>query len=122
MLQQELDRAQVVASIDVPATVVTLDSRVRLRNLDTGEDEMYTLVLPQNSDFARKRISVLAPIGTAVLGYQVGDVIEWEVPGGKRRLRVEEILFQPERAARASGGNALFVEENEKCQQPAPAC
>jgi len=65
-------------------------------DLDTGEEEIYTLVFPENADLKQGKISVFAPIGTAMLGYEVGDIFEWEVPAGKRSLRVEKILYQPE--------------------------
>jgi regulator of nucleoside diphosphate kinase len=70
------------------------DSVVRLRDLDTEELEDYDLVYPVDADMAHNRSSVLAPVGTAILGY----VMEWLVPAGPRRLRVEEELYQPERA------------------------
>jgi regulator of nucleoside diphosphate kinase len=95
-LQIEIDRAKVVASQDVPGDVVTMNSTVILVDLDTGEEETYTLVFPEDADLGQGKISVLAPIGTAMLGYEVGDVFEWEVPAGKRILRVEKILYQPE--------------------------
>ncbi|HKS74401.1 MAG TPA: GreA/GreB family elongation factor [Terriglobales bacterium] len=63
---------------------------------------IYTLVFPRDANFDEGKISVLAPIGTAILGYRAGDVIEWKVPGGLRKLRVEEILDQPEAADRAA--------------------
>ncbi|HJT75812.1 MAG TPA: nucleoside diphosphate kinase regulator [Gemmataceae bacterium] len=96
-LEGELKRARVVPPADVPPEVVTMNSVVRLRDLDTGELEEYELVYPADADVARYRISVLAPVGTAILGYRLGDVIEWSVPAGLRRLRVEEVLYQPER-------------------------
>lgn len=97
-LKRELDRAQIVEPHAVPPTVVTMNSTVELLDLDTRETETYTLVFPENADLAQGRVSVLAPIGTAILGYAVGDTFEWDVPAGKRRLRVERILFQPEAA------------------------
>ena len=100
-LEQELDRAHVVSSSQVPADLVTMNSKVRLKDMNTRKSTTYTLVFPRSADFASGRISVLAPIGTAILGYRVGDVIESLVPGGKRRLRVEEILYQPEAAGAA---------------------
>jgi regulator of nucleoside diphosphate kinase len=78
---------------------LTMNSTFRLRDLDTGADVVYTLVFPGEADSTNGKISMLAPIGTAVLGYRVGDVVEWEVPAGLReRLRVEEISYQPEAA------------------------
>jgi len=97
-LEAELVRARVVPAERMPADVVTMNSIVRLRDLDTEEVEEYELVYPTHADVAQNRISILAPIGTAILGYRLGDVIEWSVPAGLRRLRVEEVLYQPERA------------------------
>jgi regulator of nucleoside diphosphate kinase len=95
-LKQELERAEVVDSQNVPGDVVTMNSKIRLVDLDTHEEMVVTLVFPQDADIARRRISVLAPIGTAALGYRLGDIFEWEVPEGKSRLKVEEIIYQPE--------------------------
>jgi regulator of nucleoside diphosphate kinase len=97
-LQEELDRAEIVPPEEVPEGVVTMNSTVMLLDLETGEEETYTLVLPEKADLSRGRISVLAPIGTAMLGYEAGDIFEWEVPAGTRRLKVERILYQPEAA------------------------
>ena len=95
-LQIEIDRAEVVSPQDIPNDVVTMNSRVCLEDLDTKEEEIYTLVFPENADLRQGKISVLAPIGTAMLGYEVGDIFEWDVAAGKRRLQVKRILFQPE--------------------------
>jgi regulator of nucleoside diphosphate kinase len=97
-LERELERATAVDPGDVPRDVITMNSTVRLRDLDTGDVETYTLVYPAQADVNENRISVLAPIGTAIIGYRVGDVITWPVPSGFVRLRVEEILYQPEHA------------------------
>ena len=97
-LEGELKRARVVPHSDMPPEVITMNSIVRLRDLDTDEVEEYELVYPADADLAHNRISVLAPVGTAILGYRLGDVIEWPVPAGLRRLQVEEVLYQPERA------------------------
>jgi regulator of nucleoside diphosphate kinase len=96
-LEGELRRARVVRPSEVPRDVVTMHSTVRLRDLDAAESETYTLVYPSQADPENHCISVLAPVGTAILGYRVGDVVEWPVPAGTRRLRVEEVLYQPER-------------------------
>jgi regulator of nucleoside diphosphate kinase len=111
MLEEELDRAKVVSLSRVPEDTVTMNSKVRVKDLDTGNDATYTLVFPRDADIAQGRISVLAPIGTAILGYRVGDVIEWRVPGGRRRLRVEEVLYQPEAAEAASVLNRRTARE-----------
>ena len=95
-LQMEIDRANVVSPKDIPGDVITMNSTVSLVDLETGEEEVYTLVFPEDADLGQRKISVLAPIGTAMLGYEVGDVFEWDVPAGKRNLRVEKIIYQPE--------------------------
>ena len=95
-LRGELERAQIVAPQEIPGDVITMNSTVALTDLDTGEEETYTLVYPENADTTQGKVSILAPIGTAMLGYRLGDVFEWEVPAGKRRLKVEKILYQPE--------------------------
>jgi regulator of nucleoside diphosphate kinase len=97
-LERELSRAQVVAPTAVPADVVTMNSKVHLRDLDTKEELMMILVFPRDADITQAQISVLAPIGTAMLGYRVGDVFTWNVPDGVRRLQVENVLYQPEAA------------------------
>jgi regulator of nucleoside diphosphate kinase len=97
-LEEELNRARVVLSKDIPGDVITMNSKVRLKDLDSGEEVIYSLVFPGDANVAENKISVLAPVGTALIGYRVGDAIEWKVPGGLKRLEVEEILYQPERA------------------------
>ena len=85
-----------VVPSDVPPDVITMRSKVRLKDLGTGEEMVYSLVFPTEAKFDEGRISVLTPVGTAMLGYRRGDTIEWEVPPGVRRLKVEEVLYQPE--------------------------
>lgn len=97
-LKEELERAVVVPPEEIPPYVVTLNSRVRLRDLDTGDVGEYMLVLPGQADFRAGKVSVLAPVGTALLGQQEGDVVEWVVPAGRKRFRIEAVTFQPERA------------------------
>ena len=97
-LEAELDRAEIVDSKAIPADVVTMRSKVRLKDLVSGDSNTYSLVFPTEADFAEGKISVLAPIGTAILGFRTGDTIEWQVPSGLRKLKVEEVLYQPESA------------------------
>ncbi len=97
-LRLEIDRANVVAPQAIPDDVITMNSTVCIEDLDTAEEEIYTLVFPDDADLAQGKISILAPIGTAMLGYRVGDSFDWEVPAGVRRLRVKSILYQPESA------------------------
>lgn len=95
---EEVQRAIVVPASEIPPDVITMNTRARLLDLDRQTTLEYTVVYPQEADFAAGRISVVAPIGAAMLGYRVGDEIEWAVPSGLRRLRVEAILYQPEAA------------------------
>ena len=97
MLEQELDRAEVVEPEAIPRDVVTMNSEVRLQDLDSGMIQRYKLVFPNQFRWDNS-VSVLAPIGTAMLGYRVGDVIEWRVPKGIRRLKILEVRYQPEEA------------------------
>ncbi|WP_066637322.1 nucleoside diphosphate kinase regulator [Desulfolucanica intricata] len=97
-LEQELARAHVVPSKEIPNNVITMNSKVLLKDLDSGEEMTYMLVYPADADLMEDKVSVLAPVGTAILGYRVGDVLDWKVPDGVVRLKVEKILFQPEAA------------------------
>lgn len=97
-LQKELRRGKIVGAQDIPKDLITMNSRVRIKDLDTGDEAVYTLVFPQDADIKTGKISVLAPIGTALLGYRAGDTIEWALPAGVKRLKVEEVLYQPEAA------------------------
>ena len=90
-LEGELARAKVVAPARLPADVISMNSTVWFRDVDTDEIERFVLVYPHDADIRRDRISVLAPVGTALLGYQVGDVIRWRVPQGNRRLEIVKV-------------------------------
>lgn len=95
-LEEEFSRASKVEPKDIPGDVIDMNPRVRLRDRDTGEETILSLVFPQDADIDQGRISVLAPVGTGMLGYRVGDVVEWEVPAEVRKLGVSEILYPPE--------------------------
>ncbi len=97
-LADELIKSEVVPSEEVPPNVVTMNSKVLLRDMETSEEMIYVLVFPKDANVDAGAISILAPIGTAILGYAKGDVIDWPVPSGIRRIRIEEILYQPEAA------------------------
>lgn len=96
-LEDELQHAHIVTSNEIPHDVITMNSTVRLKDLDSGEEKTFTLVFPEKTKTTSNAISILAPIGTALIGYREGDIIEWDVPGGTKRLEVLEILYQPER-------------------------
>ncbi|MGH8093160.1 MAG: nucleoside diphosphate kinase regulator [Chthoniobacterales bacterium] len=95
-LANELKRAAIVNPNQIPSDVITMNSRVLLHDLDTGERLVFTLVLPAAADSNGKKLSVLAPLGTAMLGHRVGDEFKWRVPSGFRRLKVTRVDFQPE--------------------------
>ncbi len=97
-LQEEMDRCEIVDSRQISPHVVTLNSRVRLRDLANDKEMTVSLVLPPQADLAEGRLSVASPVGTAILGYSVGNIIEWRVHAGIRKIRIEEILYQPEAA------------------------
>jgi regulator of nucleoside diphosphate kinase len=98
-LENELVRANVVPREKIPEGVVTMNSRVIFENETTGERREITLVYPGSADIDAGRISVLVPVGTALLGLRVGQSIDWELPGGeKQRYRIVEVPFQPEAA------------------------
>lgn len=91
-LEDEVERAIIVEEDMLPPDIVAIGSNVRVLDLQSGLHEHYVLVLPGQVDVARGRISVLAPLGTALIGCRVGDVVEWHMPGGLRRLRIEAVL------------------------------
>ncbi len=97
-LEAELDRANVVASEEVPADVVTMNSQISVLDLDSNKEMVLRLVFPAEADFDHGRVSILAPIGTALIGYRAGDTVEWKVPAGVRRLKITAVLYQPEAA------------------------
>jgi len=102
-LSFELERALVLDPVDVPASVITMQTRVRVLDLNSGERREFVLVYPADADVGANRISVLAPLGTAVLGYQEGDEVDWVMPGGQRRLRIEQVI-QPTEPGSIEGG------------------
>jgi regulator of nucleoside diphosphate kinase len=113
MLAQELDRAEIVRSSDIPSDTVTMHSQVLVRDLDTGGESSYILVFPSDADIAKGKISILAPIATALLGYREGEEIEWPTPGGRRRLNVIQVLYQPEAAGDESDHSVAMPRDSQ---------
>lgn len=95
-LENELDRAHVVDPSAIPHDVVTMNSQVRIVDVDTGMENVYTLVFPSEASIPEKKISILAPIGTALLGSRAGGTVDWPVPAGMRTVKIKEVLYQPE--------------------------
>jgi regulator of nucleoside diphosphate kinase len=99
LLEQELDdHAHIVADDSMASDVVTMNSRVRVLDLAAEKQVQFPIVFPRHADVSKKMISIIAPIGMALLGCQVGDEVECATPGGSRKLRIEEIEYQPEAA------------------------
>jgi len=97
-LENELDRAEVVEPEDAPRNLVTMNCRVRVRDLDTQEVEVYWLVYPGNASAREEKVSIFAPVGVALLGKRPGDIVKVEVPAGLRRVRVEDVVQEAEAA------------------------
>ena len=97
-LEEELARSDEVAPSEVAADVVTMNSRVRLQDEASGQTLECNLVFPSEADASANRISIVAPLGTAILGYRVGDTVTWPMPGGERQYKIVEIVYQPEAA------------------------
>jgi len=98
-LKAELDRARIVPEDHLPNGVITMNSVVEIEDLSDGEVDTYTLVFPEEADASEGKISILAPIGTGMLGYRAGDEFEWETPGGKIRLKVLSVSARPRTAS-----------------------
>lgn len=98
LLENELERAEVVSSDEIPDNVVTLHSRARVMDETSTKEREITVVPPSESENASNgKVSVLAPLGAAVIGLSEGQVIDWPMPSGKsRRFRVIEVVYQPE--------------------------
>jgi regulator of nucleoside diphosphate kinase len=99
-LEGELDRADVIDPRHIPSDVITMNSTATAVDLDTGREMQFTVVFPGEAAPEAGRISVLAPVGLALLGSRAGDDIEWPIPGGIRRLRIDDVQYQPESAGR----------------------
>jgi len=95
-LEAELNRAKIVPHEKLPEDVISVNSEVELEDLSDGERLRYTLVFPEEADPAEGKISILAPLGTGMLGYKKGDTFEWETPGGKMKWKVLEVTHRPQ--------------------------
>ena len=94
-LTAELNRAKIANSGTISQNVVTMDSMVAIVDLDTLERSQYRIIFPDQARGEDDEISVLSPIGTGILGYKTGDIVEWEVPAGIRRFRIVRVDSQP---------------------------
>lgn len=97
-LEIELERAEIVEPEEIPANVVTMNSAVRFKVASSEEEFEYTLVYPKDADGSSNKISILAPVGSAMLGLKEGDEIEWPKPGGGvLKVHIDKVVYQPER-------------------------
>lgn len=96
-LEIELDRAQLLADNEVPSDLVTMNSIFRFENMSENKQMIMSIVYPQESNAQENKVSILAPLGSALLGLRVGQEINWQFPDGKtKKLKVLEMLYQPE--------------------------
>ena len=98
ILRAELDRVKIVTLEALRADVVTMNSTVRVRQGKSDHTALVTLVFPEHADPETNRISVIAPLGAALLGYRVGDRVSFNVPTGTRTCEIVEVVYQPEAA------------------------
>ena len=98
LLEQELYSGILVDPINVPKDVITMNSTVSVTDTESGEKMTYTLVFPSAANISENKLSILGPLGMALIGYRKGDTIKWLVPSGIRKLKVTEIIYQPEAA------------------------
>lgn len=97
VLENEINRAEVVNARQFPRNVISMNSRVLL-HLGEDDEMEFQLVYPHEANLSENKLSVLSPVGTAILGYSEGDSIEWKVPHGASTIQVKKILYQPEAA------------------------
>jgi regulator of nucleoside diphosphate kinase len=95
-LYNELERAKKVEAKKVEPDVVTMNTVIDFLDLDSNKSRRLKLVYPEFADFRQGNVSVLAPVGTALLGYRKGDIVEWDVPSGKKKFQIKDIIYQPE--------------------------
>jgi regulator of nucleoside diphosphate kinase len=97
-LLAELNRAEIVEPTLIPSDVITMNSHLVLVDGGTGESAEYAVVFPEHADASNNKISVLSPLGCALLGCRVGDTVDFRTPSGQKSFKVEKILHQPEAA------------------------
>ncbi len=102
-LIKELNSADIVEPEEIPSDVVTMNSVVRISFLNTNKQIKFRIVYPKEANVTENKISIFSPIATALIGYKVGDELEWIVPAGLTKIRIDQIIYQPE----ASGDYTL---------------
>lgn len=97
-LINELNSATILNPHEIPADVVTMNSVVKISFVDSEKKLEFKIVYPNEANFKEKKVSIFSPVATALIGFRVGDLIEWMVPGGLTKIRIDEIVYQPEAA------------------------
>lgn len=97
-LMKELDSARIVEPTEMPADVVTMNSIVKLSFLNNNKQVQFQIVYPDKANVKENKISIFSPIATALIGYKENDEIEWVVPAGLTKIRIDKIIYQPESA------------------------
>ena len=97
-LLNELNSATIVNPNEIPGDVVTMNSVVKISFADSEKQLEFKIVYPDEANFKEKRVSIFSPVATALIGFRVGDLIEWMVPGGPTKIRIDGIVYQPESA------------------------
>lgn len=96
-LELELDRAKIITDNEVPPDLVTMNSKVKFLTVQDNKEMIVTIVYPTESNFAEGKISVLASMGSALIGLRVGQEINWMFPNGKTKtLKILDVIYQPE--------------------------
>jgi len=90
-LSEELKYANVVVRKEVPEEAVDLDTWVKITDMESKQELEFSLVHPTKAKVSKNKLSVLSPIGVALLGYNVGDQVEWEMPEGLKMYKIEEV-------------------------------
>lgn len=97
-LLSELSKAEIVLSEKIDKDVVTMNSEVKLFFENTQKEQSFKIVYPQDANLKENKISIFSPIATALIGYKIGDEIEWIVPGGMTKIKIVDLIYQPEAA------------------------
>ena len=97
-LVNELESGILVEPQEIPTDVVTMNSVVRISFVGEGRQQEFRIVYPEEADFKERKVSIFSPIATALIGFRVGDLIEWMVPGGLKQIRIDGLVYQPETA------------------------
>lgn len=97
-LLSELSKAEILPSEKIDKDVVTMNSEVKLFFENTQKEQSFKIVYPQDANLKENKISIFSPIATALIGYKIGDEIEWIVPGGMTKIKIVDLIYQPEAA------------------------